>query len=131
MARLRELCFRGVRVRELGAELGKVHFLRVGAALGVFFQDHRPREILDGFFDHVVQDVHHRDGLGFVEAFGFEAADEFEGVEVMILLGAGGVGEGTAGGFEDVGVDAVVPYWCGCWREGVAGGKAAALRCAI
>jgi len=43
----------GVEREQLGAQFGEVDFLGVGAAVGVLFQDHGPREVLDGFFDYV------------------------------------------------------------------------------
>ena len=104
----RELRLRAVSRSKLGAELREIDFLRVGGALGVFFEHHGAGEVLDGFFDDGVEDRHERDGLVLVETFGFEPGDEFERVEVVVFLDKGGGGEGEAGGAGDEGVGAVV-----------------------
>lgn len=93
MARSREAGFSRIRGEEFTAELGEVDLLRVGGLFLVLSQNHSAREILDGFFDDVGEDAHHRDGLLFGEALGFEPLNKLEGVEVMIPLGPGGAGE--------------------------------------
>ena len=96
MTRARQRRLRAVGAQQLRPEFGEIHFLRVEGFFGVFAQDHGPREVLDGLFDHVGEHGHHGDGLVVGETFGFEALDEFEGVEVVVAVGGRGCGEGAA-----------------------------------
>lgn len=93
----------GVHGEQLGAEFGEVDLLGVGGAFGVFAEDHGAGEVLDGFFDDVGEDAHHGGGLVVGEAFGAEALDEFEGVEVVVALVGGGGVEGSSGEVEEGG----------------------------
>jgi len=124
----RQRTLRTIRRQQLGPQFGEVDFLRVRRFLLVFAQDHRAREVLDRFFDYVREDAHHGGRLRFGEAFGFEALDEFEGVEVVVFLAGGGGGEGLGfgegllvrmvvvvgeGGWSRWGASAVVPLRLG------------------
>lgn len=100
MARPGQLDLGGVGVRQLGAQFREVDFLRVRGALGVFFEHHRAREVLDRFFDHVVENAHHCYGLRFVESFGFQALHEFQRIEMVGFTLGWGRGEGALCRFE-------------------------------
>ena len=84
MGRARKGGFAAVQREQFRAQGGEVDFLSVGSFEGVFAEDHGASEVLDGLFDNVGQDAHQGVGLLFAEAFGFEAGNEFQGVEMVV-----------------------------------------------
>jgi len=119
-----------VGAQQLGAQLGEVDFLRVGGFGGVFAQHHGAGQVLDGFFDHVGEDLHGGDGLRFGEAFVAEALHEFERVEVVVARVGGGCGEGAVGAVGEGGeveCEVMVVGWAG--SEGRGGGEDGARPC--
>lgn len=49
-----------------------------------FAEDHRPRQVLNGLLDNIVQHTHHGHGLFLAEPLGLEPLDEAQGVKVVV-----------------------------------------------
>lgn len=119
MARASETRFCAIGGAQFRAQFRKVDFLGVSGFFLVFAEDHCAGEVLDGFFDYVAEDFHHGDGLFFGEAFGAQALDEFQGVELVVFGLAGGGGEGALGWGVAAEVPLVAGVCCGCGRASV------------
>lgn len=71
-------------------------------------EDHRPRQVLNGLLDDIIQHTHHSHGLFLAEPLGLKPLDKAEGVKMVITRSRGRRMESALSGSECCDVNAIV-----------------------